>query len=234
MAAGACARGAAGQARALVDVVAEVHDEIDVVLPHQIVERREVAVGVVLARDEGELQLLGHGAIARRRAEAADRALVPLGLEAVPVLALRFQAALISAWTVWASSGPAPVYRGGRCPGSWVVRDLEADAVGRVAEPAAVERVGRQARPQHDAVGRRLARGDAELEGVVGEPRPGARARNRAAVEDDGRGASRAQQGPPADAGVPVAVHGRSVPPFCRRGIPQEGERSPPSSWPRA
>ena len=220
--------GASGQAGTLVDVVAEMDDELDVVLPDQIVERRVVAVGVVLARDEGELQVLGHGSVARRRAEPPDRALVLLGLEAVPVLALRFQASDLGVDRVDLLRPDARVAAVDDVQEARVLRDLEADAVAGVAEPAAVERVGREARPEHDAVRRRLTRGDAELEGVVGERRPGARARYRAAVEDDGRGAARAQQGPPADACVPVAVHCRSVPPPHRRDITQQCEPDPP------
>jgi hypothetical protein len=217
---------AVGLTRALVDVVTEVDHEVDVLFD-EVLEGREVAVRVVLAGDVGEVQPARHRRVPRRGPEVPDRADLALGLEAVPVVALRPQARdfgvdrvhLVGADArVAAMDDPAEARVGGH---------LEADPVALDPEPAAVERVGRQARPQHDAVGRRLAGGDAELEGIVGEPRPGAGARDRGAVEDDGRGASRAQQGPPADACVPIAVHCRSVPPSRRRGIPQAGERSP-------
>ena len=116
--------------------------------------------------------MLGHGSIARRRAEAPDRTLVLLGLEAVPVLALRFQPVDLGVDRVDLLRPDPRVAAVDDVQEAGVLRDLEADAVAGVAEPAAVERVGRQARPEHDAVRRRLARGDAELEGVVGELRP--------------------------------------------------------------
>ena len=152
--------------RRFVDVVAEEHHEVEVVLEHVAVGA-EVALLIVLAGCEGEPQLVGLCRRARRRARASDRAGGVPGSEAVPVPACRLQSADLDV------HGMRPVRAGvGRPRGhdlahALVAGHLPADRhyLGRHAAAGGVGH-GRQPGPQHDAVRERVPRGHPEAEGV--------------------------------------------------------------------
>jgi hypothetical protein len=74
--AGIAARGRVDVRRVLVDVVAEVQDDVQILLG-QVVVGREVAVLVLRARDEREGHRVERGAGGRGRLRAADRAELP-------------------------------------------------------------------------------------------------------------------------------------------------------------
>jgi hypothetical protein len=93
---------------AFVDVVAQMDDELDVVLARQVGEGGIEAVGVVLAGDEGEPQRVRARALGRRRAGAADRADPPVPLERYQYQVSASRPAT-SACTVCASPGGAGV-----------------------------------------------------------------------------------------------------------------------------
>ena len=103
------------------------------------------------------------------RAGAADGAGVAGGLELIPIPAVGPEALDFDVDRV----GPVGVGDGrafgddaGHC---FVFGDLPGDFDGVGGHAAAFERLGREAGPDHEAVGRGIAGGDAELEGVVGE-----------------------------------------------------------------
>ncbi len=123
----------------------------------------------MLARGEREPQLVGHRIGGRRGARATDRAGLARGVEPVPVPAVGPQAIDFDV------HGVGPVGRGdgraaaddlGHC---FVFGDLPGDLDRLGGHAAAFERLGREARPEHEAVGRGIARGDAELERIVGD-----------------------------------------------------------------
>jgi hypothetical protein len=101
-----------GIAGTLVDVVAEMHDEVEV-LCRDVAPRRVVAVGVVLTRGEGELQRV-HGAGDRRGSRATGRALREPDLEPVPVPRARPQARARHGPRARTPAAPRP-RRGARC-----------------------------------------------------------------------------------------------------------------------
>ena len=70
--------------RALIDVIAEVYDEVERIAGHVPIGR-VIAVLVVLARGEGKAQIRKRGTDGRGRACASDRAQLRACLEAIPV-----------------------------------------------------------------------------------------------------------------------------------------------------
>ena len=166
----------------VVDVVADVDDEVDVLARHQGVGV-VVAVGEVLAGEVGELdRLVGVGR--QRRREAPDRAVLGARREAVEVALVGAQAAdprldrVVEA-TVGAHEGPGHDVAEVR-----LARHLELDLAG------AADAV--HARPQRDAAGSRIAGDHAVGEGATVQQRRAARAgdtgRQRLRRRDGGGG----------------------------------------------
>ena len=156
--------------RVLVGVVAEVQDEVEVPLQHVAV-CGVVAARPVLARHEGEAELTHHLVPRGGGAEVADGALLAAHAELIEVVASRAQAVDLDV------HGMRQL---GRCDGHAVGHDVAQAAVGPdapahghrpLAEAPGLGRLGCQARPQHDAVGRGIARGHAQREGIRPEPR---------------------------------------------------------------
>ena len=78
-------------ARVLVDVIAEVHHQVEVFLGHVLI--RGVQAGLeVLARRDGEAKPIDGGLRARKRARAADRAQLVARAELIPVPRVRLEA----------------------------------------------------------------------------------------------------------------------------------------------
>ena len=158
----------AGRAGVLVDVVAEVHGEIDLFV-RQVAERGEVALIPTLARREGEGERRLH-AVGRCGAEAAGLAHGVADGKAVEVPAIRLQSVHVHVHAERQFRG-----RGGA---SLLHNRLELIVVGDLpvhrrsgAVHAAVrlERARGEPCPEHAAGGGRIAGGDAELEGIVGK-----------------------------------------------------------------
>ena len=155
----------------LVRVVAEVQDEIEVLLG-EMGERVVEAVLPLLAGAEREVDGVDR-AVRRRRARSRRlRRPVPDG-EPVPVLAPRPEAAGVDVdgvGKVGGSHRPASTYD---TPHRRVLGHLPCDPhVADSGEPARRrQRFGRQPSPQHDAVGQWVAGGDAERERVGGQRR---------------------------------------------------------------
>ncbi len=80
----------ASAAAALVDVVADMQDEVQVVADHVIV-RGEIALFVVLARSHCELEAREGRTLCRCRARAPDNAAHAASRKAVPIFAARFE-----------------------------------------------------------------------------------------------------------------------------------------------
>jgi hypothetical protein len=149
----------------LVDVVAQVEDDVRMLLGHPPV-RGEPAVLVLRARRDRERDRR-RGAAGRCRAGAADGGQLAERLEALPVPGVRVQSANVDVDGVRlgpdgrrgaAADRAAEVLGGG---------DLPPHADRPVAEAAVGgERVRRQPGPDHDGVGQRIARRDTERERV--------------------------------------------------------------------
>jgi hypothetical protein len=166
----------------LVRVVAEVHDEVEVLACDLAVGGVE-ALLPLLARDEAEGQLVD--AAARRRARAADRAHGRAADEAVEVLAARVEPVDLDVDRVRERrprGRPAAVHQP---PHAGILGQLPAHLDGPRLHPAVGdERLRREPGPEHDAVGRRIARGDAERERVRAVAlRPAVREVEREAAE---------------------------------------------------
>ena len=149
-----------------VDVVAGVEDEVEL-LGGDAPVRGEVAGLVVAAAADREAQAIDRGPGRRRGLGAADRADLAAGVEAIeysrpgcePAAPRRARCAPAPAAR---SSVPLrAMSRNARSPAT-SQRDLD---VGH-RHAAAVERLRREARPQHDAVGQRIAGGHAERERI--------------------------------------------------------------------
>jgi hypothetical protein len=171
---------------ALVDVVAEVDDQIQVLGRHVLV-RGEVALGVVLATREREAQRAEPGPGARRGTGAPYRADLVGDPEPVPVHAVRPQAVHLGVYRMRprrrgtfdaAADDPAEVFVLGHLP-PHVGR-----AAGHAPEPVDGERVGRQAGPEHDTVRRRIPGRHAQCEHVAGQHDPVVRRRGRLGGEN--------------------------------------------------
>ena len=154
--------------RPLVDVVAEKKDGVEI-LARQVRVRRVVALHVVLAGGEGETERLRGSARGRGGAGAADGTLDAGGTEAVPVDAVRFERAHLDVHGVRELGERAGSARAHHVLHGIVARHCPLDIHGRAPHPSARERVGRETRPQNDAVGCRVARGDTERERVLVE-----------------------------------------------------------------
>ena len=146
---------------ALVDVVAAVKDEIELLF-RDAAERGEVAVFVVIAAAHCEPQSIDQGADGRRGSRPPDLADLVAGAEAVPVVMRRIEAGHLGvhAVTELRSRERRAASHDRREPGVACHLPVDFDIDHRHA--AALERPGRQPRPQDDAVWARIAGRDAE------------------------------------------------------------------------
>ena len=139
-----------GAAAVFVDVVAGVEDEVER-LVGDVRERREEPVLVVIAAADGESQAIDGGAQWWRRSGASDGTHVRAGMKAIEVLAARPQTLDfdVHAVTEFGSGvGRAAPDDGAK---ERVVGQFPADPDGAGCDAAAIQRIGRQPRPQHDA-----------------------------------------------------------------------------------
>ena len=137
--------------RALVDAVAHLHDEIEVLLCHVPV-RREVAVRVRLARGQGEGKTIRGCADSGSGAGAAGRGHVAHRAEAVPVPGSGTQAADLDVDTV-AELGSRQLDAAPHDAAEAVVAgDLPQHSDGSIRHATAHQRVGCESGPEHDTV----------------------------------------------------------------------------------
>src|SRR5215207_10629229 len=146
----------------LVDVVAEVHDEVQVLLA-DVAVGGVVAVLVHLAGGEGEAHLRNGGPTGGRRLGPSYRAHLGARLEAVEVLSRRLEPF---------NSHVHRVRQLGRCKRRTPAHDLAKVFVGgylplhanvlhwHPAVSVLRKRFGGEPRPQHHPIGQRIARGD--------------------------------------------------------------------------
>ncbi len=164
--------GAAGGVHGvLVEVVAEVEDEVHV-LAGQVPVRGVVPLVVPLAGDEAEGEVGGPAGAGGRGAGASGRADVPAGAEAVVVDVSGCEVTDLDVHGVLelgvgggpaSSDDAAEPFVQGHLP-------VHLHALGGQSAVGLVRERG-QARPQQYGVGLGVARGDAEREGVGGQPR---------------------------------------------------------------
>lgn len=165
-------RAYAGPGAALVDVVAEMQDQIRVLLGHPAVRREEPGLVVGAGREEHRQRRAGaHRGGGPRAPGLGD---VPLRAEPVPVLPARLEPADLDVHAV-----RRRLDRGHRA----ACRELPEVAVAghlplhgdrrarHAAEAVRVERAGCETRPQHHTARRGFARGDAQRERVRGRVR---------------------------------------------------------------
>ncbi len=190
----------------LVEVVAEVEHDVQV-LVGQVPVGGPVALVVALAGDHAEGESGGPAAAGGGGAGAAGRADVAAGAEAVVVDVAGGEVAGLDVHGVvelGVGGGPAPsddaaeALVEGELP-------VDGDAFGGQSAVGPVRLRG-QAGPQQDGVGVRVAGGDAEGEGVVGDPcgvefggGRGARAGHVDREGERGGGAGGGQEAPAAD-----------------------------------
>jgi hypothetical protein len=148
----------------LVDVVAQVQDEVRLVGEHRLV-RGVIAMLVLLARGDGEPQAFRSRIACGRRGGTTDRTARAAGREPVPVGATRFETAGLDVHGVrpvrhrvldTGTHDPTKLRVGGDLP-------RYGHGGGRHAA-ARRERHGGEPRPQHDVVRRRIPGSDPERE----------------------------------------------------------------------
>ena len=155
--------GTTGRSRALVDVIPQMEDHVEV-FGGGVPICREVADLVVLARDEGEAQPAGGRAFARKRPGPADGAQLVAHAELIPVPAGGVESVRFDVHRV------SPLGAGDRLtapddlPQPIVSRDQPVDLDVHRWHPAAGQRIGCETRPEHDALGRRIPGRDAQRE----------------------------------------------------------------------
>ena len=155
----------------LVDVVAQMHDEIEVVLGHVFVGG-EQSLLVMLARSEGKLQLVRAGGRLGECPGPADRALGIAAAEAIKVPAIGLQ-------PIDLDMDRMAELRGCRRDAAFhhvrefvVGRDLPGHVVGFGGKPAAwLKRFRSQLGPDHKTGVGRFPGGDAQRERIPGKQR---------------------------------------------------------------
>jgi hypothetical protein len=152
----------------LVDVVAEVDDEVEILARHVPVGR-VVAVLVLLAGGEREVQRVRR--TGRSGLRPAHRADLAAGTEAVEVLGAGPQAIELDVDAVAPLGSGLVLAAAHDAPEAVVERDLPVHVHIAVRHAAAAQRGGREPGPQHRAVRRRIAGGHAERERIADEPR---------------------------------------------------------------
>jgi hypothetical protein len=153
-----------------VDVVAQVRDQPRVLGDHVAVGG-EVTLAVVLARPEREAQALGRGLGRRQRQRAPGAADGLAAPEAVEVRAVGVQPTHVDVHAVGALGPGVDVARCGDFAELLVLGHLPGDLDRLGRQGLRVVGVGRQSRPDHEAVGRGVAGGHAQLERIVDEHR---------------------------------------------------------------
>ena len=172
-----------GIARVLIDVVAEVKDEVEI-FGGEMTVGREVAGLEMLTGDEGEPETIGRRAERRQGPRASDRARRIAHVEPIPVPPIGPQPFDVHVHRV------RPLRRRAHDAASNDLRhlvvfgDFPPDVHRNRRHAAALQRIGRQPCPQNDAGRRRIARRDAQLERrkrAKGRrrPRPGAAEQSR-------------------------------------------------------
>ena len=154
--------------RVLVEVVAQVHDEVQVFFG-QVAVGGVVAVVPLLAGDEGEPEQSRLGSGVGCGAGAPYRADLPQGLEPVEVFAVRFQTGDLGVDGVGEFGGGDGFSLVDHAAEALVCCNLVADRnllVAHAAPAVGGERVGGQAGPQDDPVGVRVPGGDPKGERV--------------------------------------------------------------------
>jgi hypothetical protein len=176
----------AHRAAILVDVVADVRNEVGPIGGDCAVSG-EIALLVVLARRDREGEPLRHGAGGGCRARSADGALLPAAREAVPIVASGLEARCLDVHGV----RPLRQRVGAAAPHdpahALVSCDFPCDFDGRSRESAAGnQRLGRQPCPKYHCIRPGIARRDTESEGVARKAQVGGARRKR--PEDRGAG----------------------------------------------
>lgn len=147
-----------GRRAVFVDVVAQEHDEVQLLGQHVAPGGEEAVVPALAARD-GKTQGLQRVS-GRRGAGAADRAALTQGLEAVPVPAARLQPGRLGMHAVGPGRFGRLRARGDALPERLVLGHFPAhlDTFGQIGAG--------QPGPQHHAVDTRVGRGNAEGEAL--------------------------------------------------------------------
>ena len=240
--------------RPLIDVVAQVNDQVGVLSRHVLVGGVEPRFEV-LARGDAKAEAGGECPSSRGGAGASPRAFLPEGPELVPVPAVGLKSRDLDVDAV----GPLRGCHGGPllydlCQ-LFIVGDHPVDSDVFAGHAAPFEGLGGQSRPQHSARFGRIARGDPEGEerlgdgersthhtqrparpeggtGQVGQPNQQLATRWRS----DAHGLARESWGFPGCPvpGCPVQVHrsgftGPGVP-VLNSGPPTTGRQRPPGS----
>ena len=164
------AANAAGPPRPLVDVIAHKHHQVQI-LGLQVTVSRVIAELEVLAGAEPEPQPQRYLARSRRRPRAPDRTHRVARHEPIEVQARRLKARHLHVHAVRPrrSRNRGPALHD--TPERLILGDLPVDGDRIGADPAAIERLRRQPRPQHHARGHRLTGGHTESERIPGEGR---------------------------------------------------------------
>jgi hypothetical protein len=190
---------AGGGDAAFVDVVAQVDDEVDVLLGHPPVRRVETVLPRLAGRERE--RELGHRP-ARRRLGPPGRAGVPARDEAVVVDAAGLQAVYVHVHGVRQLGERGNGARGDDVREALVGRQLPLHLHALRPDAAVLrERLGRQPRPEGHTARVRLARGDAERERVARQRRSRDRevAANLAVQRGAGERAGPGQESAPVD-----------------------------------
>ena len=144
-----------------VNVVAQMENEIEILLGHVLI-RRVVTCFKVLARRNGKAQPIHPRPSGGKRSGAADRAHGIAGAELIPVPAVRLKAGHLDVHRM------GPLGRRGDLPRlhdlrqAIIGRDLPLHFDGPSRHPTAVQRIDGETGPQDDAVGAGVAGTDAQ------------------------------------------------------------------------
>ncbi len=196
----------------LVDVVAGVDDEVELLLGDAPVGG-EIAGLEVAAAADAEAQPVDRGPGRRRRSRAPGLTELVPGAKAIPVVVRRLEPVHLDVNAVgqFRPGQGLPFLHDG--PERRVRRQLPLDRDGNHRHAAAGQRLGREPGPQDDAVGQRIAGGDAERERVRIEEHRHAALAERFRGTRHGRRAERPRHFHHI---TPRQPHQRTVVPACR------------------
>ena len=160
-------------AAAFVDIVAIAEDKVHI-LCCRVAPGGIEALLVMLAAAHGKAYRLNIRPRSRQRAGPAHHAALAPGREPVEIRPPRLQARYLDMHRMaklWPRERLAGLYNR---PEAFILGDLPQHRNNRRGHAMVLfQRPGRQARPDHEAVGRRFARSNAQLEGIVCENRLG-------------------------------------------------------------